>query len=189
MAITGLGVGVRGVIQFSPFKNESSTDKFDAKLREGFWLGLDSRTDGNIVGTSYGIYRTSTIKGVPEDKRWSSAKVLAVIGMPWDTTPNVDAEDAARVPNPDAVEAEAVPKDPEVPESIARRMYIRKTDIVKFGETDCCIGRRTTMLGKPLQSHTPACRERIEAHLRKIAEARVKLQTELRRQWFGNQSG
>ena len=135
-------------MQFIPFNNESGTDKFDAKFREGVWLGLDSRTDENIVGISCGIYRTSTIKGMPEDKRWSSAKVLAVIGMPWDPTPNVDAEDAARVPNPDAVEAEVVPKDPEVPEAIARRMYIRKTDIIKFGENiwmhgvqDCNFGQ------------------------------------------------
>ena len=78
-------------IQFIPFKNESRTDKFDAKLRESVWLGLDSRTDENIVGTSCSIYRTSTIKVVPEDKRWSSEKVLVVIGMPWDPTPNVDA--------------------------------------------------------------------------------------------------
>ena len=34
--------------QLIPFKNESRTDKFDAKLREGVWLGLDSRTDENI---------------------------------------------------------------------------------------------------------------------------------------------
>ena len=57
------------LIQFIPFKNESRTDKFDAKLRKGVWRGLDSRTDENIVGTSVGIYRTSTMKGVPEDKR------------------------------------------------------------------------------------------------------------------------
>ena len=55
------------VIQFILFKNESRTDKLSAKLTEGVWLGLDSRTDENIVGTSYGIYRTSTINGVPED--------------------------------------------------------------------------------------------------------------------------
>ena len=128
------------LIQFIPFRNESRTDKFDAELREGVWLGLDSRTEENIVGASYGIYRTSTIKGVPEDTRWNSAKVLVVIGMPWEPTPNVDAEDAARGPNPDAVEAEVVPRDPEVPESIARQMYIRKTDIIKFGEADGCIG-------------------------------------------------
>ena len=30
------------VVQFIPFKNESRTDKFDAKLREGIWLGPDS---------------------------------------------------------------------------------------------------------------------------------------------------
>ena len=69
------------MVQFIPVKNESMADKFDAKLREGVWLGLDSRTDENIMGTSYGIYRTSTITGMPEEKRWSSEKVLAVIGM------------------------------------------------------------------------------------------------------------
>ena len=52
--------------------------------------------------------------------------------MPWEPTPNVEAEDAARVPNPGAADAEVVPKDPEIPKSIARRMYIRKTDIEKF---------------------------------------------------------
>ena len=89
-----------------------------------------------------------------------------MIGMPWEPTPKIDAEDVARVPNPDAAEAEVVHKDPEIPESIARRMYIRKTDIIKYDKTDGCIGCRTTMLGKPLQSYTQACRERIEAHLR-----------------------
>ena len=154
------------MVQFISFKNESRTDKFDAKLREGIWLGLDSRTDEHIMGAGYGIYRTATLKGVPEDKRWCAAKVLEVVGMPWEPTPNVDAEDVVRVPNPDAAEAEVLPEDLEVPESIARRMYIRKTDIIKYGETDGCIGYRTTMLGKPLKSHTPACRERIEAWLR-----------------------
>ena len=113
MAVPDLVLEFGELIQFIPFKNESWTDKFDAKLREGVWLGLDSCTDENIVGTSYGIYRTSTIKGVPEDKRWSSEKVLAVIAMPWDPTPNVDAEDAARVSNPVAVEAEIAPRDPK----------------------------------------------------------------------------
>ena len=57
------------MVQFIPFKNESRTDEFDAKLREGVWLGLDSRTDEHIIGTSYGIYRASTVKGFPEDHR------------------------------------------------------------------------------------------------------------------------
>ena len=65
------------VVQFIPLKNEARTDKFDAKLREGVWLGLDGRTDENIVGTSYGIYRTATIKGVPEDKMWDESEGAA----------------------------------------------------------------------------------------------------------------
>ena len=40
------------VVQFIPFRAESRADKFDAKLREGVWLGLDSRTDENIIGTA-----------------------------------------------------------------------------------------------------------------------------------------
>ena len=95
--------------------------------------------------------------------------------MPWEPTPNVEAEDAARVPNLEAAEAEVVPRNPEIPESIARRMYIKKTDIEKFGETDGCLGCRNIMLGKPLQSHTQACRDRIEGHLRESEEGLARL--------------
>ena len=88
-----------------------------------------------------------------------------MIGLPWDPTPKVDADDSARMPNPDAADAEVIPKDPEVPEAIVRKMYIRKADIVKYGETPRCIGCRCAILGKPLQSYTSACRERIEGRL------------------------
>ena len=57
------------VFQFIPFRAELRADRFDAKLREGAWLGLDSCTDENIIGTAYGVYRSSIIKEVPEDKR------------------------------------------------------------------------------------------------------------------------
>ena len=79
--------------------------------------------------------------------------MLEVIGTPWEPTPNVEAEDVARVPNPDAAEAEVVPKDPEIPESIARRMYIRKADIDVW-RNRWCLGCRNIMFGKFLQSHT-----------------------------------
>ena len=111
-------------VHFIPFQSESRADKFDAKLRAGVWLGLDSRTDESLVGTKYGVYRTATCKGLPEHQRWNPHNVLAMIGTPWDPTPNVEAEDGARVPNPVIVDAEAIPKDPEVPADVARRMYI-----------------------------------------------------------------
>ena len=72
--------------------------------------GLTTALIENIIGTRYGVYRASTIKGVPEDKRWDAANVLAVVGLPWDPTPNIDAEDGARVPNADVTEAEVIPK-------------------------------------------------------------------------------
>ena len=93
------------LMQFVPFRAEARADKVDAKLREGVWLGLDSRTDENMIGTSYGIYRGGTIKGVLEGKRWNATSALEVIGMPWDPTPH-HAEDGARVPNAGAADAE-----------------------------------------------------------------------------------
>ena len=66
------------VVQFIPFRFESMADKFDANLREGVWMGLDNRTDENIIGTAYGVCWSSIIKGVPEDKHWDSVRVLAV---------------------------------------------------------------------------------------------------------------
>ena len=92
-----------------------------------------------------------------------------------DPTPNVDAEDGDRVPNPEVADAEVIPKDPEVPESIARRMYIRKADIVKYGETPGCLGCRCIALGKPSQSHTFVCRERIGSCLRETEEGQQRL--------------
>ena len=55
-------------------------------------------------------------------------------------------------------------------------MYIRKTDIIKYGETPGCIGCQCVVLGKPLQSHTTECRERIEGHLRETEEGQQRLQ-------------
>ena len=96
--------------------------------------------------------------------------------MPWDPTPNVDAEDSARVPNPEAADAEVIPEDPELPESVAHRMYISKADITKYGETPGCVGCRNIVLGKPLQSRTLVSRERVEARLRETQQGQRRLQ-------------
>ena len=134
------------------------------------------RTDERIIGTRYGVYRSATVKGVSEDRRWSAAKLLAVVGTPRELTPNVDAEDGARVPDPGIAEGEVVPRDPEVPAPVARRMYISKKDIERFGRTPGCKGCESLALGKTLQSHTTACRERIEAQLRQTEDGQRRLE-------------
>ena len=69
-----------------------------AQFRGGIWMGLDGRTAEHIVGTENGVYRASTIKPMPENERWNQCKVLAVVGAPWDPTPNVQDESGARTP-------------------------------------------------------------------------------------------
>ena len=131
MADSELHDAVWGSCAFVPFRAESRADRFDAELREGVWLGLDSRTDENIIGTSYGTCRAATIKGVPEDKRWDSARVLTVIGVPWHSPRMLTRRTVPERRNPEAADADIIPKDPEMSESIGRKMYIRKADIIK----------------------------------------------------------
>ena len=164
------------VIEFLPFKPEAKMTKFEAKFTGGVWLGLDGRSDEHIIGTSYGVYRASTIKAVPEDRRWNAERVLAVNGNPWDPTPNMDAEDGARVPNPGAADSDVVPKDGEAAVPVVRRMYIRKADVDEHGITDGCAGCRALMLEKPPQNHSPACRERIEGLIRHSESGQARLE-------------
>ena len=178
-------------VQFIRFRPEPGADKLDAKLQEGACLGLDRHTDENVIGTSYWVYRGLSIEGGTEDKRWDAANVLAAAGLLWDPTPNIDAEDGARVPNAEAAEAEVMSKDPEVPEAVARRMYNRKADTVKYGETPGCLGCRCIALGKHLQSHTAACRDGIENCFRETDEGRrdwTRPMAESQRRSFGNQN-
>ena len=81
------------------------------------------------------VYRASTVKPTAEDERWNYKKVLEVAGTPWNPTPSVHAEDGARVPNPDAADADVVPRDSEMPVAVDRKMYIRKQDLVDHGVT------------------------------------------------------
>ena len=146
------------LVQFIPFRVESRADKFDDELvrasrRCMAWARQSHRREHHRHQRWYiciyiYIYWAATIKGVPEDKRWESEKVLAVIGMSCHPMPNVDAEDGAR--DPEAADAEVIPKDPEVPESVARRMYVRKADLMQCGETPGCVGCRNIFHGKPL---------------------------------------
>ena len=95
--------------------------------------------------------------------------------MPWGPTPNVAAEDGARLPDPVAVDAEVIPKDGETPKATVRIMYILKQDVEDYGPTPGCIGCRGVLPGKNLQSHTALCRERMESEIRKTEAGQARL--------------
>ena len=119
---------------------------------------------------------------MPGDKRWNSARALAVICLSWDPTPNADAEDGAQVPDPEASDAKIIPRNPEIPEATVRNMYIRKADIMKYGETP----------GFIRSSRTLPCVERgsratFGRPMRASSDCR-RLTTVLQRLWSGTPS-
>ena len=56
-------------VYFVPFESHAKVNKFEAKLKEGVWLGLDSQTDEHIIGTKIGVFRSNSPKPLPEDQR------------------------------------------------------------------------------------------------------------------------
>ena len=52
-----------------------------------------------------------------------------------------------------------VAKEPDV---VPRRVYIRGTELRKYGYTKGCPGCEASRRGGKLKNHTPACRARIE---------------------------
>ena len=122
------------------------------------------------------LFRSNSPKPLPEDQRWSADALLSVVGTPWDPTPNIDAEDAARLPDPEAHQADIIPKQAEDAPSITRRMYIRRTDVERFGPTPGCAGCRAALLNKTA-NHSAACRERIEGFLRETDEGKRRVES------------
>ena len=108
---------------------------------------------------------------MPEDQRWSADALLGVVGTPWDPTPNIDAEDAARLPNPnpEADMEDVIPKQSEDGTPVARRMYIRRADVERFGQTPGCVGCRDRIEG--LLQETEAGKKRVDNADYRMAEA------------------
>ena len=56
-----------------------------------------------------------------------------------------------------------------------RRLYISKSDIMKHGLTEGCLGCRCLAEGKRAQGHSEGCRTRLEAEIAKTEEGRTRL--------------
>ncbi|CAE7377600.1 unnamed protein product, partial [Symbiodinium necroappetens] len=95
--------------------------KLDARWQEGVYLGLRLSSSEKIIGTPSGILVVQSIRRKPEDKQFSLELLMAVIGTPWQPTPEgVSAANADVLPDPIPMEPLSRLAQPSVREENAR---------------------------------------------------------------------
>ena len=105
-------------------------EKLEPKFEQGIWLGVCSRTEEAIIGSTKGIVRAGTAKRQAIEEAWKSTSLLSVANTPWNTgrqskrheltVENDEAEKLIKVDDYD------LPGHP-------RRFRITKEDIEKVG--------------------------------------------------------
>ena len=148
------------ILWFVPKKHRA---KLDARWRYGVFLGRASNCDQNYIGLANGsIVAARAIVRLVPSLRWSMEKVGAVSGIPMDfKTKDYDSieEDASPHTHPEDTE------DPEVPDSLSRRLQITPQLLRDYGYSDKC--RRCAYHKQGLHArakqvrHDEACRSRI----------------------------
>ena len=124
-----------------------------------------------------GVYKTRTIRRVPEEERWDRAAIDKVKSTPWmikERSAREEHDGPQEKEHKTSVDIEINKEiDLEVklpPRSVdpnPRRVYITKVVIEKFGGTEGCLGCTTAMLGGKAFAHSEQCRERMEEHIRR----------------------
>ena len=148
--------------------------KLDSRWHDGIFLGIKDSSSEKMIGTPEGVLVVQSIRRKPAEEAWSAESIEKVSGVPWKPTPTPDADRAARdlpreillPPANPTVEA----KEPEAhkPVQATRSLYIRKTDLLKYGYTESCRACEETAAGIPRRGgvlHTDECRRRIEERI------------------------
>ena len=157
--------------------------KLTCMWEDGVYLGVKGSTGEIMVGDKRGVWVTRTTRRKPESERWDRQNLEMIVGVPW--KPNEgDAkaggeglDGGVRIMDKEYRERlEEREKEEHAP--VPRRMYIRKEDLEKFGYTVKCPGCVSVLRNTTRQSHSEACRRRIEAELKgtervKAAETKV----------------
>ena len=162
-------------ILYMPTKTKiRNSSKAEARMKEGFWLGVQTRSDEAIIGTADGVIKSRTVRRRPADRRWDGEGLLQVRGEPRRPAPG--REDEEILPEdpgtaPPRPEQEVAPRAwepilrPEKNEAQddkpPRSWYIREALTNKYGPTPGCPGCRAKRDRTKAQTHSQACRTRI----------------------------
>ena len=121
--------------------------------------------------TTSGVYKTRNVRRRPESERWDFEFLTTLKGTPWNPNPAA-GEMAVPMPAPAPVPQVVVAAAPV--DRAASRLYIRRTDVQKYGYSMNCPCCRSVMTNTTARAHTEECRKRLENFLAKDNETKFR---------------
>jgi hypothetical protein len=159
-------------IQWRKRRAQDSNVVLDARWADGIWLGRRWGTCHNRVSLNREVFEVRAVQRRPAAERWNLEELEKVLALPWQN-PAPEEGEIIRVLPPIEGAALARPRVREEP--APKRVYIRSTDLEKWGYTSNC--HRCTLMreGRSAagKAHTEACRARIEEAMRGDQDSRV----------------
>ena len=140
--------------------------KLTSVWSEGVYVGRKASTGESFVATASGVIRTRTLQRRPNEQRWSPEILKEIGGVPWrlkDDDPDEDGLMPAVFESNRAVEISPEECRAAAEEAVPRRMYLKQADFTKHGYSAGCLGCRMLVTDGAKQSHSEACRKRMEA--------------------------
>ena len=128
------------------------------KWKFGVWLGLRPKSCEIIVGSKGGVFYAHTVRRLMRTDQWDLALVESIT-MSFGGHRTHQHEHAQRL----VIPANIPDMQPTAGQEdfIFKDVYIKRSDIMKYGYTVGCGGCNALRLRKRPQRHTAACRQRI----------------------------
>ena len=144
-------------VLYLPLKTTGKMNKLAPKFKYGVYGGVNPRSSEALVSNEHGTFRARTIRRLADGSKWDADMIKHMKGAPWDLTTiervSVSMSDRVDMPM-------EVPMPPE-PEVKVRRLYVKRTDIAKFGYTTGCLGCSAMMRKAAPVAHGDECRKRV----------------------------
>ena len=168
------------LVHFMIPRTKDMPGKFEDRWSEGIWLGCDVRSGEHLIGMDSGVFRVSTIRAKTLDTRWSADRIASMTGTSGQPAPgqrcNRSPAFTRKYGQAPRQHAEFVPQEP-IPVTV-RSWKIYKSDIENenIGPTPGCPGCKAILSGaRNPQSHTVACRLRIQELIAETDEGKMRI--------------
>ena len=127
---TRLGIAIFGEAIWYKLPKTADLTKLDDRWRTAIWLEKSDRSDEHIIGLENGAVLARSVRRKVEGKRWNERALKMVTGTPWNPRPG---------------------------EVVARRRYITRALVERYGPTEDC-----GACFRKSQQHTERCRARFD---------------------------
>ena len=162
---TTLGLELGEAVLWRRKKIGGALGKLTTLWEDGVYLGIMGKSGEIIIGDGKGVWKTRSVHRKPAGDRWDPSSIDLVRHPPWRTSdedPNMDGEmpEVMKMVMTE-VERENLKEELTVP----KRVYLTKDDFEKFGYSGKCQGCKSILKNATRQSHSEACRKRLEKEL------------------------